>query len=90
MICKFTSRLLRETDLRLLWKFSWNFGWKGMRAVQRFQRRKAKGKAFPAFLFISVTDRCNLSCQGCWVTPCDPARELDAATLDRIISACRE
>jgi MoaA/NifB/PqqE/SkfB family radical SAM enzyme len=67
-------------------KFVWNFGWKGMRAVSRFEKRVARGADFfPAFLFISVTDQCNLACQGCWVTPVQPRRELDVETLDRLV-----
>jgi len=61
-----------------------------MRAVQRFEQRRRKGVYFPAFLFLSLTDRCNLRCQGCWVTPSNPAREMDPATLDNIISASKE
>jgi MoaA/NifB/PqqE/SkfB family radical SAM enzyme len=82
--------MLTEPDKRALFKFVWNFGWKGMRAVDRFQRRLQQGRFFPAFLFISVTDQCNLSCQGCWVTSCTPRRELDAATLDSLIRQCKE
>lgn len=83
---EFIKRMLIEPDKRALAKFAWNFGWKGMRAVSRFEKRMARGADFfPAFLFISVTDQCNLSCQGCWVTPASPRRELDLETLDRVI-----
>ena len=90
MYMRFAGRMLTEPDKRALFKFVWNFGWKGMRAVDRFQRRLQQGRFFPAFLFISVTDQCNLSCQGCWVTSCTPRRELDAATLDSLIRQCKE
>ncbi len=80
--------MLAETDGRLLWKFVHNFGWKGMRAVQRFERRLKRGESFPAFLFISVTNACNLSCQGCWVTPSRPPRELAPETIHGIIEEC--
>ena len=89
MIAKFALRMVREVDPRLLWKFSYNFGWKGMRAVQKFEARKRRGEHFPAFLFLSVTDRCNLSCQGCWVTQASPAREMAVETLDNIIRECK-
>lgn len=86
----FVKRMLTEPDKRVLAKFAWNFGWKGMRAVMRFEQRTARGQSFfPAFLFISVTDRCNLSCQGCWVTPASPCRELDLGTLDRLVRECK-
>lgn len=83
-------RMLTEPDKRALRKFVWNFGWKGMRAVQRFERRQKRGAPyFPAFLFVSVTDQCNLSCQGCWVTPCSPRRELSVDDLDALVQACK-
>lgn len=82
--------MLKEPDKRLLWKFCWNFGFKGMRAVNKFQKRIRKGEYFPAFLFISVTDKCNLSCQGCWVTQASPARELDLDALERIVNECKK
>lgn len=81
--------MLREPDKRLLFKFIWNFGWKGMSAVRKYQKRMKKGDAFPAFLFISITNRCNLSCQGCWSTMTDPPGDMSMEELDRIINGCR-
>jgi len=82
-------RFLRETDLRLLAKFAYTVGWKGMRAVRRFEQRKARGEAFPAFLFLSITNACNLRCQGCWVTPSRPPQHLDLELAHRLIEAAR-
>ena len=65
-------RMWRSTDTRLLFKFAWNFGYKGMRSVQRFKRRLKKGKVFPPFLYISITNTCNLRCTGCWVDVAHP------------------
>jgi MoaA/NifB/PqqE/SkfB family radical SAM enzyme len=84
------KRLMTEPDKRLLWKFAWNFGWKGMRAVEAFEKRRKAGVYFPAFLFISLTNACNLSCQGCWVTPTRPPRELSLETLNNIIRSCKK
>ncbi|OGV62229.1 MAG: hypothetical protein A2283_20305 [Lentisphaerae bacterium RIFOXYA12_FULL_48_11] len=84
------TRMLTEPDKRLLWKFVYNFGWKGMRSVDRFQKRLKKGEFFPAFLFISVTNNCNLSCRGCWSTVTKPPREIGVETLRRIIDECRK
>ncbi|MFP4378990.1 MAG: radical SAM/SPASM domain-containing protein [Candidatus Sumerlaeia bacterium] len=87
MIGRVAIRFLKETDLRLLWKFAWQFGWHGMRAVQRFDKSMQRdGKAFPPFVFISITNNCNLRCQGCWVTPSSPARELSMEELDAIVN----
>jgi MoaA/NifB/PqqE/SkfB family radical SAM enzyme len=85
MFLKLTKRMLVETDLRLLRKFAYNFGWKGMRAVHAFEKRLRKGEVFPAFLFLSITNNCNLSCQGCWVSPTTPPRELSLDTIENII-----
>ncbi len=82
-------RMLREVGRRPLWKFVWNFGFQGMRSIQRFERRRRRGQYFPAFLFVSITDRCNLSCQGCWVTPGQPTREIPFDTLDALVAECR-
>ena len=49
-------------------KFIVNMVWKGFLGFRKFKKRKKKGELFPAFQFISVTNDCNLSCQGCWVT----------------------
>lgn len=82
-------RFLREPDKRLLAKFLFTFGWKSLGAIRKFQRRLRRGDFYPAFLFISVTDRCNLRCQGCWVSCGDVARELDVETIDRVIGESR-
>ena len=67
MIVPFARRILTETDPRVLWTFTWNFGVKGIRSVQRFKSRLARGEHFPPFLYISIINSCNLRCQGCWV-----------------------
>jgi MoaA/NifB/PqqE/SkfB family radical SAM enzyme len=82
-------RMMRDTDRRCLWKFAYTFGFKGMLAVERFKRRQARGEFFPAFLFLSVTNNCNLSCQGCWVSPSNPASELSPETLHHVIESCK-
>lgn len=83
-------RLATEVGARPLWKFAWNFGFQGALAVRRFERGLRRGEYFPAFLFISVTDQCNLSCQGCWVTPCTPARTIPPAILRQLLTTSRE
>ncbi|MBN2163599.1 MAG: radical SAM protein [Pontiellaceae bacterium] len=83
------GRLMTEPDKRLLWKFAYNFGYKGMRAVQRFNHRLKRGEYFPAFLFISITNACNLSCQGCWVSQSNPPKHISPQTLDNLIRECK-
>ncbi len=81
----FGWRMLRSTDLRLLWKIGYNFGYKGMRSVERFKARLKEGKTFPPFLYISITNGCNLRCQGCWVDVDKPAHMISFEELDRLV-----
>ncbi len=80
------KRIIQNTDKRCLYKMVYNLGVKGTLSFNRFQRRLKKGEFFPAFHFISVTDDCNLQCQGCWVTGKKQNHRLDPGHLDRIIS----
>ena len=87
MVLTLAHRMWRTTDARLLWKFAYNFGYKGMRSVQRFKRRLKQGHTFPPFLYVSVTNRCNLRCRGCWVDVTSPPASISLPDLDRLI--CR-
>jgi MoaA/NifB/PqqE/SkfB family radical SAM enzyme len=78
-------RLWRSTDVRLLWKIGYNFGYKGIRSVQRFKKRLKEGKTFPPFLYISITNSCNLRCQGCWVDVDKPQKVISFDDLDRLV-----
>jgi MoaA/NifB/PqqE/SkfB family radical SAM enzyme len=83
------KRMLTEPDKRLLWKFVYNFGYKGMRSIEKFQKRLKRGEYFPAFLFLSVTNACNLACQGCWVSQTNPPKQIAPDTLDNVITECK-
>ena len=89
MIARFAARMVRETDPRVLRTFAWNFGVKGVRSVQRFKARLARGEHFPPFLYISVINSCNLRCQGCWVKVDGPRHFIDADRMDRLITAAK-
>lgn len=56
-----------RADKKCRRKFLFNMGWKGFTGFMKFRKRSRAGKVFPAFQFISVTNDCNLHCQGCWV-----------------------
>jgi MoaA/NifB/PqqE/SkfB family radical SAM enzyme len=83
---RLAHRVWKSTDTRLLWKLAWNFGFGGMRSVQRFKKRLLRGQVFPPFLFISVTNHCNLRCQGCWVDVAHPKHVIATEELDRLIA----
>jgi len=91
MIIKLPFRFLTSIDLRLLWKLSYNFGWKGMLAVNKFNKRcKNEENPFPAFIVMSITNNCNLKCQGCWITQTNPPIELELDQVENVIRACKK
>jgi len=86
---QFARRMLTEPDPRLLWKFSYNMGYKGMRSVERFKKRLKQGVHFPPFLFISIINSCQLRCQGCWVDVAAPQKLLSLEDMNRIINEAK-
>jgi MoaA/NifB/PqqE/SkfB family radical SAM enzyme len=56
----------------------------------KFQKRKKRGEMFPAFQFISVTNDCNLSCQGCWVTKGEKTDSLNIVQVNKIINGSKK
>lgn len=61
--------------------------WKGLLGFLKFRRRMKKGSFFPAFQFISVTNDCNLNCQGCWVNNEGPREYMAPEMVDSIIES---
>ncbi len=90
MLLQFTRRMLTEPDPRLLWNFSYNMGYKGMRSVERFKKRLKQGVHFPPFLFISILNSCQLRCQGCWVDVESPRQMISLEEMNRIINDAKK
>ncbi len=90
MLVGFITRTLRNTGRKNLWKLIVNAAYRGMRGIYRFRKRLRNGRYFPAVIFISVTNQCNLSCQGCWVMQTRPPRHMEPDILDRIIDSSRK
>ncbi|HYE31569.1 MAG TPA: radical SAM protein [Methylomirabilota bacterium] len=89
MFPRLAARILRTTDPRLLMKFGWNFGWKGMLSVEKFKSRIKRDEYFPPFLYISILNSCNLRCQGCWVDVEAERTQIDLAALNRLINEAK-
>ncbi len=79
-----------KADLRCRRKFLINMVWKGMLGFGKFRKRRKKGLLFPAFQFISITNDCNLQCQGCWVSNNGKAEYMDLERINSIIEAGKE
>lgn len=86
MLLPLARRVLTEADPKVVGKFVYNFGWKGIRSVEKYKRRLRRGESFPPFLFISVISGCQLRCQGCWVDVEAPSKRLSREDLGRIIN----
>jgi MoaA/NifB/PqqE/SkfB family radical SAM enzyme len=78
--------MMTEADPRVLGKFAYNFGFKGIRSVELYKKRLKKGIHFPPFLFISVISSCNLRCQGCWVDVEGPSARISLADMNKLIN----
>lgn len=85
MLPQMILRALRSVDSRCLRKFLWNFGIKGVLAIEKFKRRVKRGEYFPAFLHVSIINSCNLRCQGCWVDVEAERTMIGLEEMDRLI-----
>ena len=85
MLLALTRRVLTETRPKVVAKFVYNFGVKGVRSVELHKRRRKRGENFPPFLFISVISSCQLRCQGCWVDVAAPSQKLSLDDLNRLV-----
>lgn len=90
MIASLGYRMFRSTDTRVLWKFAYNFGYKGMRSVQRFKKRLKQGTTFPPFIYISVTNSCNLRCTGCWIDVTAPQSTISFDEMNTLINNAKK
>lgn len=82
-------RVMRSTTPKVQLKLAYNFGWKGMRSVQRFKRGLKQGKVFPPFLYVSIINSCNLRCQGCWVDVAAPQKRISLDDMNRLVSSAK-
>lgn len=89
MFTQLAFRSLRTIAPRALWKLAWNAGFKGFLSIEKFKRGARKGSFFPPFLHFSITNACNLRCQGCWVDVEAPEERLDFDVLDRAITQAK-
>ena len=80
-------RPVKECRTKVLTKLCSNLILRGAARMRQFERQKGN---FPAFLMISLTNRCNLSCRGCWVSKSNPPQELSREQIFQIIRTAKE
>ena len=83
-------RIMLGCSFRSQWNLM-RFCWNGNGAVRAFERRLKKGEPFfPAFIMMSITNRCNLHCKGCWVEQTKPPMTLSLKQMQGIINTAKK
>ena len=61
------------------------------KAIRAFEERLKHNQAFfPAFLMLSITNRCNLQCQGCWVEQTREPQQLSLQQIQTMINTAEK
>lgn len=89
---KLAKKLLTETDPHVKEKIAINFFVNGNFLGVPKQKEMAKklGYSIPFAILIDPTEKCNLSCTGCWAGDYQRKEELDFDTLDRVLTEAEE
>ena len=91
MMAALLWRIWKSCSWKVQKQLLFNFAWKGAEALRKFERRQnKKAPFFPAFLMLSLTNRCNLRCRGCWVEQTSPSRQLTLDQLDGIVKTAQK
>jgi len=87
MLTRFAYRALTELSTKTLWKAGYLYAYKGWKAIRAYKKRLKNGELYPPFMFIALTNTCNLRCKGCWVEKEGNARYLAEKDLDALIES---
>ncbi|MFM8222820.1 MAG: radical SAM protein, partial [Planctomycetaceae bacterium] len=86
VIPRMAWRLATEISPRLALKGAYLCAFKGMRAISAYKRRLKQGQLYPPFMFVALTNKCNLRCHGCWVEKEGVGYYLPEEQLDTVIT----
>lgn len=87
MLLRFAYRLLTEISPRLALKAGYLWTLKGARTMAAYRRRVRRDELFPPFLFLALTNACNLRCRGCWIQADGRPDALTPEDVDGILAA---
>jgi MoaA/NifB/PqqE/SkfB family radical SAM enzyme len=90
MLARLCYRVATEISPRLALKAGYLWVYKGRRAMAAYRRRLRRGRLFPPFLFLALTNACNLRCRGCWIGGKGPVQSLSMDDVDTAIAAGKE
>ncbi|MDJ0836326.1 MAG: radical SAM protein [Acidobacteriota bacterium] len=85
MLTRFAFRLATELAPNVAMKCAYLYGYKGFKAIRAYKKRLRDDVLYPPFMFIALTNTCNLRCQGCWVEKEGKQRNLPREDLDALI-----
>ena len=78
-------RGLTELSPKTILKAAHLYVYKGAKSVSAYKRRLKRDELFPPFMFIALTNTCNIRCEGCWVEKEGTAHYLPIDDLSRMI-----
>ncbi|MFH1921521.1 MAG: radical SAM protein [Planctomycetota bacterium] len=87
MLNRLLYRLATEISPRLALKAGYLWVYKGRRTVAAYKRRLRQGQLFPPFLFLALTNACNLRCRGCWIESKGTTHSLSLEDVDALVAA---
>ncbi len=87
MLLRLAYRAATGLSPRLAAKAAYLWVYKGNRAMAAHRRRVRRGELFPPFLFLALTNACNLRCHGCWIDATGGGKNLSEEDVEAIISA---
>lgn len=89
MLPRLAYRVLTELSPRIAAKMAYLWAFRGTRALAAHRRRLRRGELFPPFLFLALTDACNLRCHGCWIESHGQPRTLSPVEVDQLITVAK-
>lgn len=87
VLARLAWRAASQLSPKVAWKAAHLYAYKGAKAIWSYKKRLSKGELYPPFMFIALTNTCNLRCHGCWVEKEGTAHFLGEEDLDRMIEA---
>jgi MoaA/NifB/PqqE/SkfB family radical SAM enzyme len=85
LLAKMGYRAATELSVNVAWKAAYLYAYKGMKAVASYKKRLKDDVLYPPFMFIALTNTCNLRCHGCWVEKEGTAHFMTADDIDSIV-----
>ncbi len=87
VLARMAWRAVRSLSPKVAFKAGHLYAYKGAKAIWSYKRRLKRGELYPPFMFIALTNTCNLRCHGCWVEKEGTAHFMGEEDLDRIIES---